>query len=775
MLGFVPEMGDSTIRFDGRRVARRLDNGPVLTTRDGDDHDADVLRLESEDGEAGAYPQSSPRVRRQSADDLTVHHYRHAPRQVDETTRSPAHLQERSDSGRYEGDDETIGSRVRHMRVEFRQPLRVQSVVSGDLCPLREITGCEKSVGPPSALPISSDQRVGQVASSSVRTVARCQNRLHAANPFDRWRFQWNDDRRERAAVLRGGHTRAPEGGPTVPSDYRISPADVQRGENTPPAQLQNRALRCAIADSDVRADEQSQRCARQVPRGQHNGQGVHQSHGRSEDSPLSHPAAVLGPVAPAAHQDYNGVPLGPHHDSLGSRRLVTSNRHDERCRVDTSSASVAVPIITPAADAGFVCSDAQQAVADVLGEVPVPGSRTGGRADAVVDAAPGSFMGVSALYTGGESDSEDEGNHWADGSFLGSSIGAAKLVARTAELARRLAGASTSDVMVPGAPLLRIIGVEKAALAPQGLVHVGRNFIALCLQARGLSASATKAVHSSWAPTTIERYDAAFSKYTGYAHSRAHSVLLASDLHVAEYLSSLIGKISGKSVAGASTAICRHYEIGLGRKFADSELIKAVIHTAKIAKPYEPKYDDCYAFVLCDNYLFKLTPNVTTRSEGSLLSAASHLMQRFSWGRGSEWRSFNRDRVKLYTEQSTDPTATDSFENATRMVLTLLGTKNGKGLQKESPPITIHRVRQGVVGDEAARALDVFAVLGELERRYEGRDVGPRLDSRYAKASADEHARCGDGFFLSTKPEKTTGIDPLVCAKRTPPTTQRS
>jgi hypothetical protein len=219
--------------------------------------------------------------------------------------------------------------------------------------------------------------------------------------------------------------------------------------------------------------------------------------------------------------------------------------------------------------------------------------------------------------------------------------------------------------------------------------------------------------------------------------------------------------------VAGASTAICRHYEIALGRKFADSELIKAVIRTAKIAKPYEPKYDDCYAFILCDNYLFKLTPNVTTRSEGSLLSAASHLMQRFSWGRGSEWRSFNRDRVKLYTEQSADPTATDSFENATRMVLTLLGTKNGKGLQKESPPITIHRVRQGVVGDEAARALDVFAVLGELERRYAGRDVGPRLDSRYAKASANEHARYGDGFFLSTKPEKTTGKYYYLSASR--------
>merc|ERR1712093_623400 len=91
-------------------------------------------------------------------------------------------------------------------------------------------------------------------------------------------------------------------------------------------------------------------------------------------------------------------------------------------------------------------------------------------------------------------------------------------------------------------------------------------------------------------------------------------------------------------------------------------------------------------------------------------------------------------------------------------MVLTLRGTKRGKGLSQVSRQITVHRIRAWVVGQKASQALDVFALLAELERRYEHRPIAMRQDKQNVMAHARQQERYGDGFFLSLQPEKTSG-----------------
>jgi hypothetical protein len=198
---------------------------------------------------------------------------------------------------------------------------------------------------------------------------------------------------------------------------------------------------------------------------------------------------------------------------------------------------------------------------------------------------------------------------------------------------------------------------------------------------------------------------------------------------------------------------------VALARTFADSALVKAVIKTARVACPHEPKYDENYCFSMVDLYFTNvLTLNVGRMTEGSLVMKGVHLLERFGWGRGGELRSFNRDHITLQTGASADPATVQKFCDADRMLLTFQGTKHGKGMQQQSQRITIARLRSWVVGAKQHQALDLFAVLDELELRYCDREIGDRENSRNAKKYASEQQRFGNGFFLSLKPETASG-----------------
>ena len=174
---------------------------------------------------------------------------------------------------------------------------------------------------------------------------------------------------------------------------------------------------------------------------------------------------------------------------------------------------------------------------------------------------------------------------------------------------------------------------------------------------------------------------------------------------------------------------------------------------------PSEPKYDDCYCFAQVDTFFItKITLNVNRMTEPLLLMKTIHLLQRYLWGRGSEIRSLNRNFITLLTGASAKPVLVTSFLQADRMTLSLRGTKRGKGMSQTSPTITVHRIREKVVGSKAFQALDLFALLAELEKRYEAREVANREDKQNTTTYAKHQTKYGDGFFLSLKPERTSG-----------------
>ena len=239
--------------------------------------------------------------------------------------------------------------------------------------------------------------------------------------------------------------------------------------------------------------------------------------------------------------------------------------------------------------------------------------------------------------------------------------------------------------------------------------------------------------------------------------HSQACSILLATDVHVTEFLTTLVGTMSGQTVATYSSAVCRTYELGLSRNFADSALVSSVIKAARSACPSEPKYDTNYCFAMMDKHLGSLaTPARMT--ESTLLGKTIHLLQRYSWGRTGELRSLNRDHIKLLAGSSSRSTQVETFDKADCIELTLRGTKNGKGLNKTSSIIRISNIRQKVVGHRAYTTLNLFACMAELERRYNGRRIANREAPNNSAAYQKEQNRFGNGFFLSLEPESQSG-----------------
>ena len=756
-----PQLGDSSLRPNGRYSARCDDRRTEPSALDGTASGSAPLQLADQIGETGVDTQPSSRLRWMEDIYDALRRDRSAATEMDKTTTSFESWAQQN-AKKFASFNARDLETLRDLALECVGDFCMPSLVQANRQPLCPPTTYATSLGQTSSSSQTSGPGASNVDAAAFSEVASDAPCAFPPGPLNRGRRErdasgWKGSRPQLSLGLE-----RPTPVRSQMSESVVSLASiVQQSSNSPRTLDDDGTIWSAVSDNDVRAPSGPLGRAHYVPGRQHCLQGVPQQNGRTQAPPMRDTPTVPSNVSTPQNQALDGLSLRSNDDTLGRGRALQDNE-SVRATAPSDVLATTAGMVPNAAELGHVRFHRRSPTSHILVEVPGSVLDSSRCHAATLGLSADGELGVPTLQPDRQHTREDrERDHGSDNLHAGPVLVQANLVAQVVEYASQHTGASTDAVNAPYPSMPEGLRQERQAPETQGLGSVARRVVELCHLHRGIPPGDTKKMVSKWAAGTQDCYSGIFSRFYRFCHLRARSVFIPSDILLASYLNSKVGELSGKTVASHASAIGKIYSLALEVRIQNSELVKSAVEAAKTAIPSEARYDDCFAFRLVDEYLCStLAQDNTALTETTLIAKIVHLFARYGWLRPGELRGLSRERMQLYAGTSSHPCAIKTFDDARRMDFVLYGTKTGTGPNKMSGTLTYRRPRDWVIGQKASQGLDLFPAMAEYERRISGRRTGPRqtLKKGYAAKHIKTMNRFGPGYFLSLEPEKESG-----------------